>query len=215
MAASYVEAIRARQPVGPYLLAGWSAGGVVAFEMARQLRSRGEAVALLALIDSQAPSAGVAPTLDDAELLANFYLDLRRTVRSDQPVSAADLAARLRSLRPHDRLGYLLEQAREHETLTGDADASQLRRLLKTFKAHHESLRHYGPQSFDGRALLFRAGREADGSGDRSFGWEGLARQVEVHFVDGDHYSILTGPRVRSLAERIERYIGRGQAEAM
>jgi aspartate racemase len=58
MAAGYVAAIRAAQPDGPYLLGGWSLGGVVAFEMARQLTAQGHAVALLALFDSLAPAAG-------------------------------------------------------------------------------------------------------------------------------------------------------------
>ena len=52
LAALYVDAIRTVQPAGPYRLGGWSLGGTIAFEMARQLRSRGEEVALLALFDS-------------------------------------------------------------------------------------------------------------------------------------------------------------------
>ncbi len=55
MASLYVAAVRAVQPEGPYLLGGWSMGGVIAFEMARQLQQRGEQVELLALIDSYAP----------------------------------------------------------------------------------------------------------------------------------------------------------------
>ena len=52
MAALYVEAIRRRQPHGPYLLGGYCGGGLVAFEVAQQLRSAGEKIALLALLDT-------------------------------------------------------------------------------------------------------------------------------------------------------------------
>src|SRR5215218_3483828 len=52
MAADYLAALRAVQPEGPYRLGGWSMGGVVAFEMARRLEAAGEAVELLAVIDS-------------------------------------------------------------------------------------------------------------------------------------------------------------------
>jgi thioesterase domain-containing protein len=52
MAAYYVDAIRRFRPRGPYRLGGWSFGGVVAWEMARQLRAAGEAVDLLALLDT-------------------------------------------------------------------------------------------------------------------------------------------------------------------
>lgn len=55
MAAAYLQDIRQIQPKGPYLLAGYSMGGILAYEIAQQLQSRGEGVALLAMIDSFAP----------------------------------------------------------------------------------------------------------------------------------------------------------------
>src|SRR3954447_18304276 len=59
IAAPYAAAVEAAAPHGPYLLGGWSFGGVVAFEMARQMRQRGRPVALVALLDSSAP--GLVP----------------------------------------------------------------------------------------------------------------------------------------------------------
>jgi thioesterase domain-containing protein len=53
MAAHYLEQIRAVQPQGPYLLGGWSMGGTVAFEIARQLAAQGEATQQLVLIDTE------------------------------------------------------------------------------------------------------------------------------------------------------------------
>src|SRR5262249_28742107 len=52
MAAEYVAAIRTVQPAGPYLLGGWSLGGVAAFEVAQQLTAADERVDLLALLDT-------------------------------------------------------------------------------------------------------------------------------------------------------------------
>jgi phthiocerol/phenolphthiocerol synthesis type-I polyketide synthase E len=52
MAALYVKAIRRRQPHGPYLIGGYCGGGLIAFEAAQQLRSEGEEIALLALLDT-------------------------------------------------------------------------------------------------------------------------------------------------------------------
>lgn len=48
------------QPRGPYLLGGWSFGGLVAWETARRLEERGEEVALLVLIDSRPPDPAAA-----------------------------------------------------------------------------------------------------------------------------------------------------------
>ena len=58
MAACYLAAIRAVAPEGPYLIGGYSSGAIVALEMAQQLRSEGEEVALLAMIDGEAPESG-------------------------------------------------------------------------------------------------------------------------------------------------------------
>src|SRR6202035_6054305 len=52
MAATYMKAIRRRQPHGPYLIGGYCGGGLIAFEVAQQLQSQGEQVALLALLDT-------------------------------------------------------------------------------------------------------------------------------------------------------------------
>jgi acyl-coenzyme A synthetase/AMP-(fatty) acid ligase/thioesterase domain-containing protein len=57
LAGAYVEQMRKRQRTGPYQLLGHAFGGVVAFEMARQLRASGETVSLLCLLDSHAPGA--------------------------------------------------------------------------------------------------------------------------------------------------------------
>jgi thioesterase domain-containing protein len=55
MAAAHIEAMRAVQPDGPYLLGGFCNGGLMAYEMARQLQAQEQRVDLLALIDPAAP----------------------------------------------------------------------------------------------------------------------------------------------------------------
>jgi thioesterase domain-containing protein len=65
LAARYVAELRAITPVGPYRLGGWSLGGVVAFEMARQLEAVGESVDLLAMIDVAPPGPREAEPGED------------------------------------------------------------------------------------------------------------------------------------------------------
>ncbi len=55
MASRYVDALRALHPAGPYILGGWSMGGIVAFEMAVQLAAAGHDVPLVILIDCSVP----------------------------------------------------------------------------------------------------------------------------------------------------------------
>jgi len=74
LATLYLEAIREIQPAGPYLLGGWSMGGIVAFEMARQSGS----APLLLMIDVAPPGRGEAGEPDPQKELAGFAEDLKR-----------------------------------------------------------------------------------------------------------------------------------------
>jgi thioesterase domain-containing protein/acyl carrier protein len=91
MAQVYVGALRRVQPSGPYRLVGWSFGGVIAFEMARQLRAAGESVALLTLLDSRCPRGEVE--LTEAEVRAEDERALAQAGESGAPSWAADLDA--------------------------------------------------------------------------------------------------------------------------
>ncbi len=88
LAARHLETVRRLQPHGPYRLGGWSFGGVVALEMARQLQDQGARVDTLALIDSHLPPTrhdAPAPSAEDLQAL--FFRDLVRT--SEERVTLA------------------------------------------------------------------------------------------------------------------------------
>ncbi|WP_164018189.1 non-ribosomal peptide synthetase [Pyxidicoccus trucidator] len=73
MAYFYIEALRTVQPHGPYRLGGWSLGAVIAFEMARVLRLRGEEVDVVALIEPSPTSYAKGEPLPDASALAGLF----------------------------------------------------------------------------------------------------------------------------------------------
>lgn len=87
LAAHYVQEIRLVQPEGPYHLGGWCVGGIIAYEMARQLQQAGQEVALLALLDSAPPTAENAPPDNDATLFTQFAWDLGRLLGRNLPAS--------------------------------------------------------------------------------------------------------------------------------
>ena len=72
LAAHYVAELRKVKPCGPYQLLGWSLGGVLAFEMAQQLQNAGQAVSLLALVDSHAPGSPSAASLAAVDRTIRF-----------------------------------------------------------------------------------------------------------------------------------------------
>jgi amino acid adenylation domain-containing protein len=199
MAAAYVAALRAVQPAGPYLLGGWSLGGVVAFEAARQLRAAGEAVDLLVMLD--APRGVRAPGPDDeADFLREALRDLLSGTLPNS-VSAEDL----RSLTPESLTGLLRDGA-----LSPDLDPDRVGDLLRVRGANVRALRAYHPAAADVRALLLDAAEHpAPYYGERRLlPWESLcAGGVEVRTVPGDHFTMLREPHVVTVAETLRTHL--------
>ncbi len=197
MAAAYVAALRAAQPHGPYRLGGWSAGGVIAYEMAQQLRRAGEEVELLALVDSALPD-GSAAQADDAELLAGLAGDLCGLAGTELACNQA----RLRELGPDERLAQVLAWARTAGALPADAGVDLLRRLWEVYRANALAVSRYVAAPYHGRIHLLVASenRRRFLQGD-ALGWE-LAVKGDVHlkFLDGGHYDLLRAPLVDTLA---------------
>jgi thioesterase domain-containing protein len=196
MAASYLRELLARQPEGPYLLGGWSMGGVVAFEMARQLAGLGKRVDLVALIDAAAPATWTPEIAQDDYLDAWFARDLAGLSGRGNELSLEELRAQP----PERRLEVIREVAQE-------AGTEDVLRLLQVFKTNFRAMVSYSPQPYDGRVVLFRAacGLGA-GMADPSLGWSGLARGVfTLHEVPGDHYSLVRAPDVDELAARLRQ----------
>ncbi|HEX8852088.1 MAG TPA: alpha/beta fold hydrolase, partial [Pyrinomonadaceae bacterium] len=198
LAALYVEALQSVQPRGPYLLGGWSMGGLVAFEMAQQLGRQGQHVALLALLDSPTPgSVGEAVEVDDENMFRMFAGNLGRRFG----VEFDDLGGRTLD----EQLAHLRQRAVEFNALPASIDVRQMHGLFRSFKDNIEALLRYEPRKYPGRINLFRAEqRFANAALDATDGWEALAAGgVELHVTPGDHYTMISMPHARALAERL------------
>jgi pimeloyl-ACP methyl ester carboxylesterase len=95
MARRYLEALRRVQPEGPYLLGGWSMGGLIAFEMVQQLQSAGQEIALLALLDSQTPASFGETDISDEALWRYFKSDRNALYGADWDGPDSDQLSRL------------------------------------------------------------------------------------------------------------------------
>ncbi len=209
MAAAYVRSLIDVQPRGPYLLGGWSFGGVVAFEMAGQLRARGAEVRRLVLLEAGPPGLVEAgDPADDTDLLRLFIRDLEG-LHGD--VAAAE---RLRGLGEDQDLPGLLALARRHGLAVGELSEPELRRRLHVFRCHQRALIGYRPAVGDVPVILCHS-RElaADELAQAVAGWNAVATTpIAVHAVPGDHYSMLAEPNVRLLAELLQRSTGEPDA---
>jgi amino acid adenylation domain-containing protein len=203
MVAAYAEAIRAVQPRGPYLVGGWSLGGVIAFELARRLRRQGEPVPLLALLDSAAATDEAPPPED--ELLAHFAHDLMGLTGTDAAPSAPPLAGGAGER--DERLGALLDAARQGAALPPDLGLDGIRRLYDVFATNVRAVQRYRPETYAGPVLLLRAATGNDDL-DATLGWgESLTPGLRTVTLPGDHYSILRPPHVRLVAETLKRFL--------
>lgn len=197
MASRYIEALQAVQPQGPYLIAGWSFGGLVAFEMAQQIQAQGQQVSLLALLDTYAPSvtSEFFQEQDDVALLINLFL--KETSLS---------LNHLRRLRPDKQLISVIEQAKQINLLPPDYGIEQAKCLLQLYNSNRRAAQSYIPQLYKGRITLFQASERAVTSPHTpTLGWGELATEgVEIYQVPGNHQTILHKPQVQILAEQLQ-----------
>jgi amino acid adenylation domain-containing protein len=189
MAAFYLDEMRQVQPRGPYLLAGWSLGGLIALEATQQLATAGEEVALLAMLDTYLST----PDYEELELTDQSVI---RWIAPHLNLSVKEL----KKLPLERQWQRIAEQA----NLAEGVGVVEIRRLAAVCRAHLAAAARYQPRPYLGRAVLFQAdaGRNAI---DRR--WKSLCPRLRTERVPGNHYSMLRKPHVDTLAERLGRYI--------
>ncbi|HLL45425.1 MAG TPA: amino acid adenylation domain-containing protein, partial [Longimicrobiaceae bacterium] len=189
MARHYLAAVREVRPSGPYRLGGWSLGGVIAFEMARQLEASGEEVERLVLIDSQVPwllqQRRAAPP--EGSLLVQMFAQDAGLAAEPLPPPGPEA----RGAGEATYLRCLLETARAGGQIPGDLDLVRMQHLYGVFRTNVQALYGYCPEVYTGPVTLLRAsnGEPNERHPGKSNGWERVARGVEVRQVPGTHYT--------------------------
>ena len=201
MAHSYIVELQTIQPSGPYLLGGWSMGGVIAFEMAQQLVQQGQKVALLALIDSDAPTNRPSPT---KTLVQRFGEELEGVFSKLLTIDYTQF----QDLSLEEQLIQLYLYAEQADMLPPDLEFEHLLSMFSIYQRNVEALRHYQPRGYSGQLTLFTATpSEESHAVDRTHGWQTLAPQeFALHIVPGDHYSMLKKPNVHHLVELLQHH---------
>jgi thioesterase domain-containing protein len=190
MAARSLAAMREARPHGPYAIAGWSAGGVVALEMARRLRAAGDAVPLLVLFDAILPRPERVRTAPhDVELYFRYARDLGG---ADEARLAA-LASELAALPEGGRLRGLAAWIEREGVPIPDATLEQIGRTVRVFRATVAAVDAHRPAPYDGDALLLVAaegspGPSGHGPGALAEAWPGVVTgRLDVRTVPGTH----------------------------
>ena len=201
MAADYVREMRELQPEGPYLLAGNCVGGIVAFEMALQLRDAGQEVALLALLDT------TAPVQEYRNYVSNHYRfwKLERFV---------DHWRKLGELSIGEKLSYLFERVRRKASRIVPLSEENKRRLRieDVERKYSQVLADYKPRNFDGKVSLIineEFQRHMPDAGWTPF----VSGELEIRVAPGDHVTRLTANAAPS-AQLLEACIADAMRES-
>lgn len=165
MACAYLDAASEVQPEGPLLLCGYSFGGVIAFEMARQASMRGREVARLLLLDSYAPASPPIRALPRwssngtlVQLAANL---IGRQWAMQTPAGRGETllaSGSLVELTPDARLEHAATHLCAHAGVPYSSTTliQHLRRGMAVMNGHVEMLRRYRPEPLGpGPSVLF------------------------------------------------------------
>jgi amino acid adenylation domain-containing protein len=205
MARLYIKEVRSVQPHGPYFLGGFSAGGLVAYEMARQFEAEGEHVQFLALFDSYVEAVG-------GYWLKSFYsrralkICMLALLASWHGVRKHGIArvfkSKVRSMGMNLRimlwlaLGNMIGKKKVGEDLHPD--------FLSPREAFTRAIRVYSPLPYSGSAVSFRGPTPAIATPDPADGWSKyISGKLEHQSIYGGHEDIFREPHISGLAGQL------------
>ncbi|SDI37591.1 Thioesterase domain-containing protein, partial [Rhodococcus triatomae] len=207
-AARYIREIRAIQPHGPYHLAGWSLGGVIAHEMAVQFQEVGEDVAILGILDSYVDvdeSRYGAPTVSAADMLAGFGVDLSSVDEVDPDVAATVAGAEARGeSEAFDPVQAARLLARLGGPLAG-LTADQLSRIHAAATSTTGLLLDHRPGIFEGDVVFFEAATDGEEHPDPEATWSGyVGGDLAVHRVAATHWTMTAPEPLAAIAPNLD-----------
>lgn len=198
LAAAMVSAVRSRQPHGPYRLGGYSFGALLALEMAHQLLSEGEIVSTLFLIEAIYDERYWPRPIWWRAIIRRSGRQLARIVRMPHGQAFGELrhrAIRLVQRVIRRRSCGAIDPLKSGETAAGSRAYAAISR--------------YRPQYFPGRVTLIASTSDQHFGCDTARLWTGLAHQIDIQRVDGDHLTVLHDPaHAAVLAKIIDHHLG-------
>lgn len=202
MAHRYLAEIRALEPTGPYYLAGYSFGGLVAYEIAQRLASDGAELALLVLLDTT-PHERFWPANARLEyVLRRGRRALRRLRRTR--VGAWHALAREAAVALH---ALLFERERVADIAAPNSLPDLPAALMRVRAAAFEAFARYRPQPIHVPVLLIRSDLAFADRCDPVLIWSRLAPELHIQDLRADHYSMIRPPDLPQLAACLTNHL--------
>ena len=216
IAREFVRSIRERCPQGPYLLSGWCAHGLLAYEVAQQLQAQGQEVAEVLLLEAVNPVrmhqySGWKRTIARVQLkwhLLKFEYSYLKQLDSARARDYIDGRVRQKLARMKRSLRRVLEGGPDPELQ--DPTTGNPLDILYAAAAKYE------PKPYRGRVVLIRSTRRTFGFGHvLDLGWTPvLGENLEICETPGNHYSIYMQPNVDALALKMQACLRKAEEQA-
>ncbi|WP_460908686.1 amino acid adenylation domain-containing protein, partial [Paraburkholderia jirisanensis] len=199
MADVYLDAIRQVQNKGPYRIAGWSAGGLIAYEIARRLLAAHQRVEFVGLLDASCP----APRDDGVSTFSEMEY-LRYWLPQTLPESLAQqFAAFGESGDTRAALAFCKAHGLLPKEIAHDIEVDMLHRHLAVAHGIQEALLAYRPAPLVAAPVTLLAASAVERA-DRTLGWGALlGERLQVVPVDGTHLTMVEAPQVDSLGKAL------------
>ena len=212
MATHYLKEIRQLQPHGPYFIGGRSLGGMIAYEMACQLRAAREELAVLALLDSY--PVGYHKALGNGTQRKQYSRSMRRVRAHLSNINALPWRDKLSYVTNKSKFGTVRIKSRAwrmvYRAFTG-LGRDLPRHLRDVEQFNWLAARNFIPRSYDGRVTLFWASQDLRAKFDMIEGWKKLANVVDVVEIPGTHLNIIKEPYVAELASKLRHSLALSQ----
>lgn len=213
IAKKHVEVIQNEQADGPIHLVGWSAGAIIALEMACQLKAFGRDVPLLAALDGAPCNTGAGLRVWDPRYLLALAINMPRWIKEDMSQDwslhgiidriEGKIAYRFGSGASSRDLSLSSQDTLDGETITKLAERGGWGRDQKAFiYAMYKAMVDYVPKPYDSRVIAYQT-RTQPLIRLRQIGeaWKAIAPHAEVVTVEGNHSKMIENPAIGKIAQ--------------
>ncbi len=205
MAAHYISEILRSNPDGEYCLAGYSLGGIIAWEMAKQLKAMGKEVLMLSLFDAVAKnewaSNGTSGGINKKLKKIGYNLSLLMK----DPAKTFEYKTHVLKMQFEHKKGKLKTAFRNNQT--NQIEEGYMPYGSKVYEKSLEAYEKYVLQPLDIQVDLFKAKEQMFYLNDPvNYGWDKLALGgVVTHDIEGNHLTLFDEPHGRQIAEVMKR----------
>lgn len=211
MAQKYIGEIKSVQPEGPYYLGGYCLGGTIAYEMGKQLKSAGDEVSLIALIETcniQSKKTTLSFLLKSLHKIENIFFQMMNLYITRKKNRIKYFNEKLSVEIDRFKIRMNILYSRLLSILNPDKNLNYQHLLINKINDNAQNI--YSPEEYDGRVILFKPIRYFTGYNDKHLGWKDLITK-DLNVIEMPCYprGSLNEPFVKYLAEKFEEAINK------